>query len=198
VVIIIVVVLLCGCIGTVGYLGYQLFQERQAVVSDITNVDDIFNDNDQPNSGGTNSGGTNGNEQPNGGSTVDPANIHEEIMVDNEVLTITVKVGSGHIDEVMGYYDIDCTVVNKTNQTLAMYFRDGTTIDGKGIDSFDVMFFPYEDGIDFGPNSTKEGFMSFDGSPPDKGFVNLEGTLIVYDTETFETIGEYSVSMPQL
>jgi hypothetical protein len=124
-------------------------------------------------------------------------NKGDEVLVDSDILTISIDTGSGKVEDYLDAYTVDCTVENKTDRTVGIYFDFDTSIDGVDADSFNTLIFPDTE-EDFLPQETLGGSIVFLTTSPSGTITNLKGTLIVYDTATFETLGEYPVSIAKL
>jgi hypothetical protein len=125
-------------------------------------------------------------------------NTHEETLIDNDTLSIVVAVGSGEPNEYYDWYDVICLVENKTDEPIGIYFDYDTTVEGFYERAPLVTIYPREIGFDFLPDTPTEAIISIDDTLTADRATNLEGTLVVYSQETFETIGEFHFSMDEL
>jgi hypothetical protein len=120
------------------------------------------------------------------------------VLLDNDTVKIVVWVGSGVVDEYLGWYEVRCTVENKTDEPLNMYFDYGTTVDGFYEREPETGIFPDGTEIDFLPHETADASLLFMDTLTADRATNLKGILIVYSSDTFETVGEYAVSLDEL
>jgi hypothetical protein len=192
IIIAVVIVVILVCLAMVIGAGV-LF--RAAAVSYYSEepVEIVLPDNNSGNTGTTdnfdNSDGSGGKAAP---------IVNGEVLVDNDILTIIVDVENGSVDEyVSDWYSVPCMVENKTNKPLGMYFDMDTSFDGVKKGDVNTMIMPDEE-MDFLPETELAGTIVFFTLPPEGQVTNLKGTLIVFDTETYETIGEYPISMAKL
>jgi hypothetical protein len=145
----------------------------------------------------------NGNNSDNYGSNSDDNRginraTGDDVLLDTDELTVILDLASGELDEDFGWYQVWCTVENKTDTKLSLYFDYDTSIDGVDSDDFNIVLFPDNEDAMFAPHTTTEGVIAIFTLPPDGAITNLEGTLVVFQFDTFETVGEYPVSIPKL
>jgi hypothetical protein len=122
----------------------------------------------------------------------------DDVLLDTDELTITVDLDSRVWDENFGWYQVWCTVENKSDTMVGLYFDYDTNIDGLANGELEIVIFPDTDDAMFASNTTTEGVIAIFTLPPDGILANLEGTLVVFDFDTFEIIGEYPVKMAKL
>jgi hypothetical protein len=202
VILVIVGVLVLCCVGVSigGYVLYQRALEAATVTSITTNTTTPLP---------TPAPSPNTSTPPGTTTPLDPPSdipaISNGILVDNDDLTVTLELGSGTFDQVDGWYTIDCTVDNKTDKKLAMYFDYDTQVVGYeadyfGLDDnyFGVIIWPEGYDIDFLPKAKTDGLMVFMGAAEGEVPTALWGTLVVYDTDTYDTIGEYQIYLSKL
>jgi hypothetical protein len=124
--------------------------------------------------------------------------ISNGVLVDNSDLTVTLELGSGKFSQVDGWYVMDCTVENKTDKKLAMYLDYETQVVGLDEAYSDVTIWPEGDEFDFLPKTKVDGLMLFLSADKGETPTALWGTLVVYDADTYNTIGEYQVYLSKL
>jgi hypothetical protein len=121
----------------------------------------------------------------------------DSVLVDDKNLTIIIDAGSGKMESIFGAYVVNCTVENKTTARLGIYFESDTSINGVDADTLNTIIFP-KNGDGFLPGETVDGGIMFLTVPTNGQVTNLKGTLVVYDTKTLKTLGEYPVSIARL
>jgi flagellar basal body-associated protein FliL len=194
---IVIAIVLVICVG-LGIGGFLLWQNLNDItLSNFNNTPTpSTNDTPRPNNN-TPTPSPNETPAPNNNDTpVTPA-ADEEVIVDTDILTFTFDAGSGGRDDVLDWYSVDCTVVNKTDVLINIYF-DYDTVTDNGVSGENIVIFPTGNSFDFSANTTTRGILAIMapyGEPIPDGIQNLRGTLIVFDANTYETIVEYPVSI---
>jgi hypothetical protein len=121
------------------------------------------------------------------------------VLLDNDLARVTIDVGEGENLEYADWYEIPCTFENKTNKRLGVTFSADTTVDGLGVDSFSIFLYPEAGSdVEFAANRTSEGLLVFIPAPYSHSLYNLEGTLTIYDGDTYETLGKYPFRVEEL
>jgi hypothetical protein len=97
------------------------------------------------------------------------------------------------------WYQVECTVWNKTDQRLNMYFGFDTSIDGAETEDIIAILLPVDAAeVGFIPDAASQGLIVFTTALPDNRVTNFSGTLVVYDEVTREPIGDYPFSIKEL
>lgn len=137
-------------------------------------------------------------EQPGGNSLLNEDDFNAgDILLSSDVVTIIINRGTEGFDEEYGWYQVGCTVENKTDKVLGLYFDYDTSIDGIGADELNIGILPLAYGeAAFPPNSVSEGIIML--GLPEPGATHLAGTLIVYEESSSEILKQYSVRMARL
>jgi hypothetical protein len=200
---IIIAVVLVICVG-VGIGGYLIFQglDNSGVLTDISTDNNTGTNNDNS-SGNLNNDSNSNNGNSTGTTDRAPSIPGGEVVVDNDVLTLTVDTSGGTVDSILDWYEVDCVIVNKTDTILGIYFDYDDTTTDNGLVGSDIVIIPEGEYYDFLPHETIAGSIVF-MIPSDMSAVtsvtNLKGTLIVYDLgkDSLDTIAEYPVSIAKL
>jgi hypothetical protein len=183
--IVVVVLLLCGGVTFGGFLIYQgiVSSVDSSVLADMERHN--INDNGDSSSSSNSDRGIN-------------RAVGDNVLLDSDSLTITLDLNNSELDEELGWYRVGCTIENKTDQELSLYFDYDTRIDGVDNDELFIVLYADNDDTVFVPNATTEGMLVIFTLPSNGAITNLEGTLVVFEIDTFETVGEYPVSMAKL
>jgi hypothetical protein len=190
IIIAIVVVLLLLC-GTVIVGGLLIYRGAASLVDSpvISNMERHTLNNDSGNNSSNSSRSDNlGTNRAAG----------DNVLLDTDGLTITVDLDSAELIGDPEWYQVLCTVENKTDIALGLYFDYDTNIDGLANGELEIVIFPDSTNTMFAPNTAAEGVIAIFTLPSDGTITNLEGILVIYDNDTFETVAEYPVSMPKL
>jgi hypothetical protein len=183
----VVVLLLCGAVTVGGFLIYQGVMD--SLDSPVINNSESHSIDDNGNSSSDSSS--------NDSRGINRA-VGDDVLLDIDECTITLDLDSAWFDENLEFYQIECVVENRTNTTLGFWFDYDTRIDGVGEDElFIVIYSDNDDGL-FLANTTSEGALAVFTLPSNGVIANLEGTLVVFEAETYEIIGEYPVKMARL
>jgi hypothetical protein len=200
-IIVAVVLVLCLGLAIVGSIAFRQISNisvnEGSVTSNTTGNSDERDRNDSP--GFTVPNNENGERDRNGGSELSLPN--GEVVVDSDILTFVVETGGGQVWEDLEWYVVECTIENKTDNTLDMYFDFDYKMD-EDYSSVDIIIMPEpEDNYEFPPHKKVHATIIFDDLSDEyliTGVTNFTGTLIVYDRETFDTIAEYPVSITSM
>jgi flagellar basal body-associated protein FliL len=123
---------------------------------------------------------------------------NEEVILDNNVVKITVDIGSGKTNEAGGFYEVDLVVENKTDKDIVLMFDYPLTANSPeplsayiapSIEHFDVSF---------PAKQTTTGVLTFYSTVGSSGITNLEGNLEVIDLDSFDLLGEYPIKVAKL
>jgi hypothetical protein len=191
-IIIAVVLVVCVALSVGGFLLFQRLAAQSTSVTDFTSSDFT---------GDTNSSNNNNNGSNTSGNNTTPSSS-EDVLIDSEILVFSVDVDSGVLDNILDWYQVSCTIENKTNKTLGIYFDYDTKADN-GIDDGNIIIIPDGEYLDFPPNKICTGiivFLPLEDESAITSVKNLTGTLIIYDAGSgnYETLAEYPVSIPAL
>jgi flagellar basal body-associated protein FliL len=126
------------------------------------------------------------------------AEATDEVIVDDEMLTVIVKVGSGEEDEYLESYSVACTVENKTGEAFGLYFDDTTEAEGFFERAPMALIYPTGYVEDYPAYETTDATIVFLDTLLDEKVTNFKGVLVVYDLDTWETIAEYPFNIKEL
>jgi len=104
-------------------------------------------------------------------------------------------------DEDYDWIEVEVTVENKTDKTLFFYFDYDVRVDGLDETAAYTIILVSNDiaaDYDFPPKKTTTGIILFLEAPKSKKIENFRGTIVVCDTEEYDTLGEYKFKITSI
>lgn len=184
VVVVIVAVLLC-CVAPI-ITGVVLYNIGQDALNRAQDLSDVFDNNK-----GNNNTYTDPSDEPDKDKA---PTLYDEVLLDDSIAKITLDTSIKY--EGFGWYEIECTVENKSDKTLYFYFENAT-LNGEDISDFVVLYPTLSDG-DFPAKKTTQGTLLFLETPSTLDLSSFKGTLVVVDTSGYSTVEEIDFDMSDM
>jgi flagellar basal body-associated protein FliL len=124
---------------------------------------------------------------------------NEEVILDNNMIKITVDTGSGKASEYGDYYEVDLVVENKTEKDIVLMFGYPLTANNSP-EPLSAYIAPSieSSGISFSAKQTTTGELTFYTTAGSSGITNLDGSLEIIDIDSFDVLAEYPIKIAKL
>jgi hypothetical protein len=207
----------CGCVAVILAIVIALPPVSSWLIDALdeiiygSGIDTLFNSNDSDSGIGSGTNYDTDYDSTYSESDLVPEMTNPVTIVSDENVEITISIGNS---KVMGYgeykyYVVPILVQNKTAQDFGG-FMENATADNVAGDSTEnelsmIYIKPYDDpndpdslGLDFPAHESTLGWLQISYYSSEEPLRNFAGTLIIYGSESYETIGRYSIVLPEL